>query len=797
VVDKTEEMEYSDTNNDNNPKGGAAMTTVDEILEEIEDEFTDVNDGSVGAIQQWLEWDDGDLECPSCKADIGTTCEKCGHEPLECDCPELPTHWYCLTCTTTWDRDVFWWETTGDDETPEEVPFEPEITPAATTKTKPAKKLECVCTPPKDYTCTVCKVTRVSKSDPWKAQDATGTTNNYGTTYMTHKCRHFEFPVVFPDGTIVHATSKKDRKEGDHRPDLGMYLDSSWTPASLAYYVKWWDYGLPEWDDVAIQTIQVVLDAAKAGQFVEIGCIGGHGRTGVVLAAMASVCGVPPLKAVKWVRKNYCKEAIETEQQEWWVEYFHATVNGYKVKRAMPAKKVKTYTSTTTGYTSVNHLEQHHYVMLHLGMPCKENGCNFWEKDLANFAKGIWNPQTPIQTINDRIEEVMTWRVKNDATKDSLTFANIKKICEGEYFCHCGKPHLGTKACSCSTRTGLSCAKCDPSVKPTQTSFAGFTVGTLCHCGKPFTGTGGCDCDRFLPETCKMYPECSTANSTVLTDEAKKALYVSQMLQANDEQKALDVPKPEPKPPFVGTISEEDWKAVTVSLCTATLDAIAKKKAEEAAKKKSEKKTSSQNSSKGSKATTDTSKKVKPFCEICAMGQNHTDGHDWFITEGLAKIDGGRILASGTLVELGWPMVDAFMSMYFGVGWSYWSENTDPEPRKRQSAFDARCVKPGCNEWLTQFAFDCPRCGLKYSTEWWTKCDKVARADMDPAPGTRVGEWEFDSYTTGWKKIEVNPDDWHVHSGLVEFAPQCWRSASSLNVADWDKLLHKESATIS
>ncbi len=49
---------------------------------------------------------------------------------------------------------------------------------------------------------------------------------------------------------------------------------------------------------------------------VEVGCLGGHGRTGTALACLAVLTGTPANEAVAWVRANYCAHAVETEAQE-------------------------------------------------------------------------------------------------------------------------------------------------------------------------------------------------------------------------------------------------------------------------------------------------------------------------------------------------------------------------------------------------------------------------------------------------------------------------------------------------
>lgn len=43
---------------------------------------------------------------------------------------------------------------------------------------------------------------------------------------------------------------------------------------------------------------------------------GGHGRTGTALACLARLDGVPAGDAVAWVREHYCRQAVETVDQE-------------------------------------------------------------------------------------------------------------------------------------------------------------------------------------------------------------------------------------------------------------------------------------------------------------------------------------------------------------------------------------------------------------------------------------------------------------------------------------------------
>ncbi len=59
-----------------------------------------------------------------------------------------------------------------------------------------------------------------------------------------------------------------------------------------------------------------MLQRARSGQHIEIGCLGGHGRTGTALACLAALAGHPAAAAVAWVRSSYCPQAVETPSQE-------------------------------------------------------------------------------------------------------------------------------------------------------------------------------------------------------------------------------------------------------------------------------------------------------------------------------------------------------------------------------------------------------------------------------------------------------------------------------------------------
>jgi hypothetical protein len=124
--------------------------------------------------------------------------------------------------------------------------------------------------------------------------------------------------VRLPEGTTVTAVSfdANDPYRRDQPPDFGLYLDARWAPPWPHEHLDWPDFGIPREPELFAGALEGLLLRARAGQRVEIGCLGGHGRTGTALAWLAVLSGTAPDEAVVWVRSNYCVEAVETPEQE-------------------------------------------------------------------------------------------------------------------------------------------------------------------------------------------------------------------------------------------------------------------------------------------------------------------------------------------------------------------------------------------------------------------------------------------------------------------------------------------------
>ena len=135
-------------------------------------------------------------------------------------------------------------------------------------------------------------------------------------------CQHTEDTVTFPDGTQVLASGWLRRKPGEPMPDFGLYLDPQWEPIWPAVMLDWPDFGVPTDRATADREIRAALERARGGERVEVACIGGHGRTGTVLACMAILSGVPASDAVTWVRAAYCPRAVQEPSQQYWIDRF-------------------------------------------------------------------------------------------------------------------------------------------------------------------------------------------------------------------------------------------------------------------------------------------------------------------------------------------------------------------------------------------------------------------------------------------------------------------------------------------
>lgn len=206
------------------------------------------------------------------------------------------------------------------------------------------------------------------------------TKTNYSSgsfsTYIKKDCTHWKQPVKIGKGVTIHCSGSrhkptwKEQEDGADvsLPEIGIFFASAWKPSTDNFVtpkwkgphipvtkeevdtelavLDWRDMSVPDNTEMVLEVLQYGMDEAKKGRFVEIGCIGGHGRTGSALAAMLIMQGEWDYeKACTWVWDNYCKHAIETDSQVIWLSYiahlFHPdkAKSPIDVKAEMEAKK--------------------------------------------------------------------------------------------------------------------------------------------------------------------------------------------------------------------------------------------------------------------------------------------------------------------------------------------------------------------------------------------------------------------------------------------------------------------------
>jgi hypothetical protein len=129
--------------------------------------------------------------------------------------------------------------------------------------------------------------------------------------------------VELPSGRLVRGRALSQPLPAGPEPSFGLYLLGSAPPDQpwASRWVRWPDFRLPR--DPADARAALEEAWARSGtERVEIACSGGTGRTGTALACLAVLDGIPPDRAVAWVRAHYRPRAVETPGQARFVRSF-------------------------------------------------------------------------------------------------------------------------------------------------------------------------------------------------------------------------------------------------------------------------------------------------------------------------------------------------------------------------------------------------------------------------------------------------------------------------------------------
>lgn len=135
-------------------------------------------------------------------------------------------------------------------------------------------------------------------------------------------CWHSHLPFTLPGVKgKIHGGNCGDH--GGTRADIYVALDEGLArpprfrpegpvqPVSVVYPIA--NMKAPNRPEKFAILVNYLHNALNMGLEVHIGCIGGHGRTGLVIAALAAKEGVQ--NPITWTRENYCHKAVETKDQ--------------------------------------------------------------------------------------------------------------------------------------------------------------------------------------------------------------------------------------------------------------------------------------------------------------------------------------------------------------------------------------------------------------------------------------------------------------------------------------------------
>lgn len=164
--------------------------------------------------------------------------------------------------------------------------------------------------------------------------------------FWSAKCFHYPTQMIDGDTWGVWVGKKEDVKDKASEFDVVMNLTfASIRPQHIIPIPelnRWENHATfqelqMDWPDFGVVNLPIefwidlteYLEEHKAKLLVF--CIGGHGRTGTALAALAIVSlAMSAREAIAWVRKDYCTQAIESIAQE---NYLESLYKQFKAKQ--------------------------------------------------------------------------------------------------------------------------------------------------------------------------------------------------------------------------------------------------------------------------------------------------------------------------------------------------------------------------------------------------------------------------------------------------------------------------------
>ena len=166
------------------------------------------------------------------------------------------------------------------------------------------------------------------------------------------RCYHSHPPLPLCDGLVIYGGSCINPAVKDADVYVGFDGGQRFQDAfpwdgkiQTHFYIQ--DMNVPDCPDETRQLLYWTEKKLRAGKKVHMGCIGGHGRTGLIFSALVSIM-MPEIESpTEYVREHYCKKAVESAKQ---VEWLH---KHFGIKKVAGAKEhlVRRPSTTSSKYT--------------------------------------------------------------------------------------------------------------------------------------------------------------------------------------------------------------------------------------------------------------------------------------------------------------------------------------------------------------------------------------------------------------------------------------------------------------
>jgi hypothetical protein len=200
-----------------------------------------------------------------------------------------------------------------------------------------------------------------------------------GTKYQSHnyagifsRCYH-KHPAMPLPGTdkVIYGGSCSEPIVQDADVYIGFAYDMRFTQRNWPWkkgdevLFRIPDMGIPDKPEEFNKLVDWTKKQIDAGRKVHCGCMGGHGRTGMFLAALVTRYGESD--AIEYVRTNYCKTAVEsTSQVDFLVKEFGCKKlkhKGYKTTAKSGKNEVTPYTGNNYSAGSKTSYDTSHGVI--------------------------------------------------------------------------------------------------------------------------------------------------------------------------------------------------------------------------------------------------------------------------------------------------------------------------------------------------------------------------------------------------------------------------------------------------